>query len=234
MKHISRFFISSELKERSLLTLSNEQCHHAFDVLRMKEDEIVYAFNSEYGEWECKIFDVRKGKIECIRRIRESKKEDGPVLACAIISPNNMSWMLEKVTELGVSEIIPIVTQYTTQHQKFNEAKAEKVIIQACEQCKRLTIPKLHCPIKLVEFLKEYNFEGPLLVGDEKFPKNFLYDFVERKSVFLIGPEGGFSESEHELFGKYPFVKKIKISNNILRTETAAITCIATWGCKFF
>ena len=234
MKHIPRFFISSELKEGNFLTLSNEQYHHAFSVLRMKEGEIVYIFNSECGEWECKISDVRKGRLECLRQLKKSSKEEGPVLACAIINPSNMSWMLEKVTELGISEIIPIVTQYTTQHQKFNKAKAEKVIIQACEQCKRITIPKLQQPIKLEEFLKEYNFEGSLLVGDEKFPENFLYNFIEKKSVFLIGPEGGFSESEHELFGKYPFVKKVKISNNILRTETAAVACIATWGCKFF
>ena len=232
MKHIPRFFTDTKLFAGFIADLSQEQRHHVFCVLRMEENEILNLFNPIDGEWECRIIDKKKGKVECEKQIRKcSENEDGAIVACAVIQPNNMSWMLEKITELGVSEIIPIITQYTN-FRNFNEKKAQKIIIQACEQSKRLTVPKLHSVIKLDNFLNKYDYNYPLIVGDEKLPKNTVYECIGKKNVFLIGPEGGFSEEEHNLFDKYSFIKKVKISNNILRTETAAIAFVSISGCK--
>ena len=121
MKHIPRFFTDTKLFAGFIADLSQEQRHHVFCVLRMEENEILNLFNPIDGEWECRIIDKKKGKVECEKQIRKcSENEDGAIVACAVIQPNNMSWMLEKITELGVSEIIPIITQYTN-FRNFNE-----------------------------------------------------------------------------------------------------------------
>ena len=234
MKHIPRFYITAHLEQGLNFCLSSDRMIHVFRVLRMKEKEHLFAFNPVDGEWDCEILDEKTGLVQCINQVKKADAEIvGPIIACAIINSNAMSWMLEKVTELGVSEIIPLVTQYTTHHKNYREDRAEKIIVQACEQCRRISIPKLHSPIKLEKFLREYKYPQALLFGDERLPQGNFYDFIEKNSIFLVGPEGGFSDEEYNLLDGYDFVRKVKISKNILRTETAATAFAAGWNCKF-
>ncbi len=234
MKHIPRFYITAHLKQGLSFCLSSDRINHIFRVLRMKEREHLLIFNPIDGEWDCEILDEKTGLTQCLKQVKKADTAtDGPIIACAIINQNAMSWMLEKVTELGALEIIPLITQYTTHHKNFREDRAKKIIIQACEQCRRISIPKLHTPVKFEKFLREYNRPQVLLFGDERLPEGNFYDFIEKNSVFLIGPEGGFSNEEYNLLDRCDFVKKVKISKNILRTETAATAFAAGWNCKF-
>ena len=234
MKHIPRFYITAHLDQEFSFYLSNDHMNHAFHVLRMKEKEHLQVFNSVDGEWDCEILNEKTGLVQCLRQLRKADiTTDGPIIACAIINQNSMSWMLEKITELGASEIIPLITQYTTHHKNYREDRAKKIIIQACEQCRRISVPKLHSPIKLKKFLREYDYPQAILLGDERLPEGNFYDFIEKNSIFLIGPEGGFSEEEYNLLDDCVFVKRVKISKNILRSETAAISFASGWNCKF-
>ena len=136
-----------------------------------------------------------------------------------------MSILLEKITEIGVTEIIPIISQYT-QQRKFNKEKAEQILIGASEQSGRLDVPKLHEVQVLEDFLNKYSYECKLIVADEdiKADKNNILSIQHsHKYAFLVGPEGGFSAVERELFKKYDFVESISLGKNILRSETAAI-----------
>ena len=234
MKHIPRFYITAHLEQGLSFCLSNDHVNHVFRVLRMKEKEHLQVFNSTDGEWDCEILNEKTGLVQCLKQIKKSETETfGPIIACAIINQNAMSWMLEKITELGAQEIIPLITQYTTHHKNYREDRAQKIIVQACEQCRRIFVPKLHSPIKLEKFLKEYDYPQSLLFGDERLPEGNFYDFIEKNSIFLVGPEGGFSNEEYNLLDGYDFVKKVKISKNILRSETAATAFAAGWNCKF-
>ena len=234
MKHIPRFYITAHLEQGLSFCLSNDRINHVFRVLRMKEKEHLQVFNSIDGEWDCEILNEKTGLVQCLKQLKETDiTTDGPIIACAIINSNAMSWMLEKITELGAQEIIPLITQYTAHHKNYREDRAKKIIIQACEQCRRISVPKLHSPIKLEKFLREYNYPQELLFGDERLPEGNFYDFIGKNSIFLVGPEGGFSEKEYNLLDKYDFVRKVKISKNILRSETAATAFAAGWNCKF-
>jgi 16S rRNA (uracil1498-N3)-methyltransferase len=212
--------------------LQSFNAHHITKVLRLSEGDTLHVFNEQYGEWEAKITCLKKCEVICQTLIAKTKKEVGPAVACALINPNRFFIFLEKVTELGATEIIPIITQYT-QHKIFNNEKAEKIIIQASEQSKRFSVPTLKKTVKLEEFLQDFDCNGKILVGNEKCSGKRLNDILEEKCVFLIGPEGGFSSHECALFEKYDFVKTFNFGLNILRSETAAIAFVSAWCNKF-
>lgn len=227
MKHIPRFYINAELYENSVVTASESQFHHAINVLRKNVGDEVKIFNEIYGEWIGEISNIKKLQIRCKKQIKQSKKNDKEVIvAFPMINPNRMSFLLEKITELGVTKIILLTSQYA-QGRNFNLERLQNIIIGACEQCGRLYIPKIFPPISLQNFLSENHKKIILLdeVYDEKSKR--LSDLVEKKCIFLIGPEGGFSDSERKLFSKYNFIEKISLGENILRTETAVIVCVA-------
>lgn len=140
-----------------------------------------------------------------------------------------MSFLLEKVTELGATDIVPVVSQYT-QQKKFNKEKAEQIVINASEQCGRLSIPKIREPQNLHDFLNNYDYKCDLFVADESLRNEKISITIAesvRRYALLVGPEGGFSSEERASFSKYPFIKSISLGKNILRSETAAIAIVS-------
>ncbi|MDR2794605.1 MAG: 16S rRNA (uracil(1498)-N(3))-methyltransferase [Holosporaceae bacterium] len=229
MKHIARFYAAHKLSAKTEVPLDNRQMHHAIHVLRLKKNDDVILFNEHSGEWHCQIIDEKKTIVKCITILRNATIENGPILAISLINPVKMSLLLEKTTELGVTKIIPVISQYT-QCKNFNTQKAENIVMGASEQSRRMTIPQIYTPVDLQKFLNTYQFDFPLLVGDETMTGVPLKDAISSEVAFLVGPEGGFSPAELKIMEKYNFVKKITIGKNILRSETAAIAAIAVWN----
>jgi 16S rRNA (uracil1498-N3)-methyltransferase len=232
MKHIPRFFLKADLYTGREISLLPNQMHHASSVLRLSVGGTLRVFNSEFGEWNCEIVDVKKRLVKCISIFKENKEVEGPVVACALINPKRFDFFLEKATELGVGEVIPIASQYSN-YKSINLKKAEQKIIQACEQSHRLSVPILQKTMKIEDFLQKYSRDHRILVGDEKFSRRKSWDLLKKKSVVLIGPEGGFSEEEYNLFDIYEDLYTISLGPNILRSETAALAIISIWGEKF-
>lgn len=110
MKHVPRFYVNSSLAVNNEIILDREQMHHAHVVLRLACGDEVRVFNGIDGEWACKISDVKKCVIVCDKQIRPQTTEKGAIVACALINPNHFSFLIEKITELGVVEIIPVIT----------------------------------------------------------------------------------------------------------------------------
>lgn len=228
MKHIPRFYIEGDIIPSSDKLISPEQMFHAAKVLRLKENDTVRIFNSISGEWECLIKNIKKNLLTPLKMIRESRKEPGPSIACSIINPNRFSVMMEKITELGVQNIYPIISDYT-QYKTFNKQKVEQIIIQACEQSKRLTIPKIHEINRLREFLGNFSQNQKILVGVERENTTRVMHCLDKDAVFLVGPEGGFSDREMELFSTGSSITSFYFGGNILRSETAAIAFVSLW-----
>jgi 16S rRNA (uracil1498-N3)-methyltransferase len=233
MKHIPRFYKDADLGENRKALLSPDQTHHAANVLRLAKGDSVRVFNSRCGEWNCEISDPKKGCVEIMSLFRKNEAEEGPIIACSLINPKRFDFFLEKATELGVGEIIPIVSAYT-QYREFNVQKAEQKIILACEQCGRLSVPELSEVTKIGDFLEKYNSDYQILVGDNKHYNINLFNIIAKKSIFLIGPEGGFSTEEYNLFDTCKNVSKFRLGSNVLRTETAAVAFASLWKSCFF
>lgn len=232
MKHIPRFYVENKIIEGTDLPISHEQMFHAGKVLRLKENDIVRIFNNISGEWECLITNSKKNLVTPRKLIREPRNEIGPSIACALINPNKFSIMLEKVTELGVQNIYPVITDYT-QYKTFHKQKVNQIIIQACEQSRRLSIPKIHEIVKLKDFLGNLSKKQKILVGVEKENAIKVMHCLEKDIIFLVGPEGGFSPREIELFDHTEKINSFYFGRNILRSETAAIAFISLWVAKY-
>ena len=139
-----------------------------------------------------------------------------------------MDIILQKATELGVSKIIPIVSE-RTEVKELNIDRANKIVIEATEQSNQLVPPKITNVIKLKDFLKTFNENSKLLFADVNSKDNLkIEDLKNFKSLcILIGPEGDFSPKERESILQNRAVKPFTLSRNILRSDTAVISAIS-------
>lgn len=232
MRHIPRFYVDTLLDVGSVVTLSAAQMHHAFSVLRISDGDVVHIFNEKFGEWQAHVSNRKKGFVICDNILIKPKIEKGPCLACCIINPNRFSMILEKATELGVIEIIPIISQFS-QYRTLNRDKCMQTIISAVEQSCRLSIPNLGNVVPLSAFIENFPQNRTLLVGDTSGNPKQLRDIISENCTFLVGPEGGFSEEERQIFSRHNFIKNFRFGNNILRSETATTAFLSSWVEKY-
>ena len=139
-----------------------------------------------------------------------------------------METILQKATELGVSKIIPIISE-RTEVKELNSDRAKKIIIEATEQSNQMSPPEILEIIKLKDFLKNLEETTKLLFADVN-SKNTLSDekLKNFKSLcILIGPEGDFSPSERQSILSLSQVVPFTMSKNILRSDTAVISAIS-------
>ena len=129
------------------------------------------------------------------------------------------------IVELGISKFIPILTERTIV-RKINEKRLNKIIVEASEQSNRLKVPKLEEIVKLDNFLK-FNQKTKIIFGDLNTNNNKLILKNTDPLCILIGPEGDFSLKEREKILKLKNIIPLKINENILRSETAAISMIS-------
>ena len=139
-----------------------------------------------------------------------------------------MDIILQKATELGVSKIIPIVSE-RTEVKELNIDRAKKIVIEATEQSNQLVPPEITNVIKLKDFLKTFDETSKLLFADVNSKDNLkIEDLKNFKSLcILIGPEGDFSPLERESILQNRAVKPFTLSRNILRSDTAVISAIS-------
>jgi 16S rRNA (uracil1498-N3)-methyltransferase len=191
-----------------------------------------FSLFNQNGEWEARITKITKGIVEflIIKKIRSKDIDKEIWLAFAPIKINYLNFIIQKATELGVSKFTPILTERTIV-RKINENRLNKIIIEASEQSNRLKVPKLEEIVKLENFLK-FNQKINIVFGDLNTDKNKLNIKNSEPICILIGPEGDFTINEREKILKLKNIIPLKINNNILRAETAAISMISITAFK--
>ncbi|MES2985917.1 MAG: RsmE family RNA methyltransferase [Patescibacteria group bacterium] len=234
---IHRFYLSAEcvqeLKDNGTVEIGEYDAdfiHQLSHVLRFKSGDFLNVFNEEVGEVMVSIVSFNKRAMTLkLEKVIEHKEESSikMTLAMSLIKKDKFELITEKATELGVSVIIPIMTERVVQKNVPND-RLLRIIKEATEQSGRLSVPELKDSEDLeniVGDLKKYdtclfgNMEGELSFKDivEKFEKDSV-----KNLILFIGPEGGWTEKEVEIF-KDSGVQSISIHSNTLRAETAAI-----------
>ena len=221
-----RLFFKDSLSLNLVSKLDKPQSHYLYKVMRINKGQSFSLFN-ENGEGEAKIKEINKGIIEfsVIKKLRPSSNEKEIWLAFSPIKLNYLNLMIQKATELGVTKFIPILTERTIV-RKLNEKRLNKIIIEASEQSNRLKVPKLEKILKLNEFLK-LNQNTNILFGDLNSDNTKINFKSADPLCILIGPEGDFTIKERENILNLKKLIPLKISKNILRSETAAISMIS-------
>jgi 16S rRNA (uracil1498-N3)-methyltransferase len=221
-----RLFFSKSLSINLSSKLDKSQSHYLSKVMRIGAGKIFSLFNQS-GEWEAKIKEINKGIVEfsVTKKLRSTNNKKEICLAFAPIKLNYLNLMIQKATELGVTRFAPILTERTIV-RKLNEKRLNKIIIEASEQSNRLIIPKIDKIVKLDNFLKS-NQNTNIIFGDLNTDNIEINSKSFHSLCILIGPEGDFTVKERENILKLKNVVPLKINENILRSETAAISMIS-------
>ena len=221
-----RLFYSKSLSLNLTDKLDKSQSHYVSKVMRLKEKEVFFLFNSS-GEWEAKILNITKSIVEfnVTKQLRLKENTKDLWLAFSPIKSNYFNFMIQKATELGVTKFLPVIFERTIV-RKINKERLEKVIIEAAEQSNRITVPSIEDPQNLKSFL---NNDIDLIFTDLNTAntKIDIKKLTTKPTCVIIGPEGDFSEVEREEILKFNGVQPIKINENILRSETAVISALS-------
>ena len=221
-----RLFFKESLSLNLNSILDKSQSHYLSKVMRIKTNESFSLFNQS-GEWEAKVLYINKGIVEfkVTKKLRSAENEKEIWLAFAPIKLNYLNLMIQKATEIGITRFIPILTERTVV-RKLNEKRINKIIVEASEQSNRLKVPSLDKLTKFDTFLKS-NQNTNIIFGDLN-TNNKKLDLKNKDPLcILVGPEGDFSVRERENISKLKKIIPLKINDNILRSETAAISMIS-------
>jgi len=232
----ARLYVEHDLGEGRSVGLTAEQAHYLKHVLRLAAGAQVALFNGRDGEWMSRIDTIGRGagSLWVEEHLRDQVAEPDLWLLFAPIKRARLDFLVQKVVELGVSRISPIYTE-RTEVKRLNLERHRANVIEAAEQCERLTLPEFTEPCPLAVALENFQSDRQLLVCAERgeaMPLDALLHEPEaegRSYAFLCGPEGGFSQTELDAFAKLSFIRVVSLGPRILRAETAAVSAVACW-----
>jgi len=223
------FHIDPEALSEGLFYLNKKESYHALQVLRVKSGDMITLVDGIGNGYFGKINKLRSscvsGTVEkAIKNLGENKNILN--IAPGLLKRNRFEILLEKVTELGVKEIHPLLMNRSIK-VSINMDRCNKIIIAAAKQCRRSCFPILHEPKEMsVWFNTQSNckyFAGHL--DSDRHLHEFDFNANYPNNI-IIGPEGGFTESEIKLMDSYGVVF-YTLGNRRLRSETAAISSLA-------
>lgn len=227
---LHRFYVSEGLPPKGVL-LEKKQVtltlppfiHQIRNVLRLRPGEKIILFDGKDLEYLSNIVSYEgKGGVtlnieEITRNNVVFKKE--VYLFFSMVKKDNMEWILEKGTEVGVSHFIPVISA-RSEKKSINVERSQKIIIEAAEQSGRNKLPIIHPATRLEDVF--YNFKLSFIVLEKNFPVLYGNDIKDISIGLLTGPEGGWTPKEIEMFKKEKVTLR-SLGPTVLRAETAAI-----------
>ena len=231
-----RLYFPGKLSLEYPVKLENKQVHYLINVMRKKIDDSILVFNSVNGEYLAKISEIYKNTIivDIIKKIRDVKIENDIWLLFAPIKKSPTEYIVQKATELGVSKIIPVITERTIT-KNLNLKRMQNIAIESSEQCERITIPEVCAVKKLRDLIPNWDNDRIIFFCDETIRNDDVVkiDFqnLSTKSfgAILVGPEGGFSTNETNYLTEKKFIRPIDLGPRILRSDTAVIAALSLW-----
>jgi len=230
---IHRIHTDQSLEPEAEILLQGAPAHYLTRVLRVVPGQSVVLFNGDGCDYASEI--VRPGKKDVLTRVlgRVPARPESPLritLVQALSRGERLDQTLQKSTELGMATFQPLISERV--EVRFKPDRQDKrmehwrnVVISACEQCGRAFIPAVYEPLSLGEWLG-LDRQGPRLVLEPGADSALTRISLEDKVSLLVGPEGGFSDSELALMRLHD-VQAASLGPRILRTETAGPAAIA-------
>jgi len=233
-KSKTRLYFDKKLSINIMIYIKEKQHHFLKNVLRIKVKDLITVFDGVTGEWLSEVISINRDNIvlQIKKKISEIEKETDLWLIFSPIKLFRMNITIQKATELGVSQFIPCITQNTNQ-TKINMRNLYMNIIEAAEQSERLTLPKLNEIINLNNLLRDFPKDRGLIFCNEN-DKNLpsIFKALENKSsifkkwAILVGPEGGFSETETKEILSISSTIPVSLGKRILRSDTATTAAL--------
>lgn len=223
---MQRFFLQPGSFKDDLIEITDAAVIHQMSrVLRMRPNDHFIALDNTGFEFECSLVTIDKDQAKA-DIFEKRRNESEPLIFVTLYQamPKKMElfeMVLQKCTEIGVSEFVPLVTEFTERTQISKYERLGKILREAAEQSERGKLPVLRTETKFADVLGE-KFSCPILLHSRGNLTSLSAGPKAKKCEIFIGPEGGFSENEVELARLAGF-KICSLGKRILRTETAAI-----------
>lgn len=245
---IPRLYIDASLTPGATAPLTADQAHYLRNVLRREAGASVRLFNGCDGEFAAEIVDLsKKGGAAAVKeQTREQEAEPDLTLFFAPVKRGPLEMIVQKATEIGVARLVPVITERTIA-PKLNLGRLRAIVLEAAEQCGRLTVPSVGEPVKLTRLLEAWPPADRLLfcdeAGDDEVeewggpegrakPILDVLKTADSNSVawgVLTGPEGGFTPGERNALRICDFVTSATLGPRILRADTAALAALVLW-----
>lgn len=234
MRKIRLFLSEKKLEQGNQIKVFEGDFDYLTKVMRQKIGDKIFVFNGVCGEFLAEIIAIEKKSLslEIKERMGDLKKAPNITLAFALLKNVTIEFIAKKGVELGVSSFQPIITQHTIV-DKINEKRFLANIKEGLEQCERNDFARLNEVKKLEKFLKEENEDKIFILCDEsgkavKASEELSKIITAGKEiVVLIGPEGGFSESEFASMRLKKNLHAISLGPRILKADTAIVAALA-------
>ncbi len=237
---ISRIYTDQGLTQNSNLRLTGQTAHYLSKVLRLKVNAELILFNGDGYEYAAIITSIQKKEIDLEISTASPAASESPlqtILALGISRGERMDLAIQKSTELGVTEIVPLFTEFSEvklQGERLQKKLKhwQQIAISACEQSGRNSLPVVQSPISLTDWCEQTACELKLILAPDQ-GKSIAEMETSGQVALLIGPEGGFSEQEIATAVNTGF-HPVRLGPRVMRTETApvaALSCLQLlWG----
>jgi len=230
-----RFYVPRNSIKEGIACLPSDQAHHLRDVLRIGAGEIVEIFDGA-GSGYVGVVDLRDSQVY-VRELQRIPVEEPRIrltLAAALIKSSKFEWILQKATELGIHEIIPLKTRFSEIEIPGGKItlrleRWDRIVREASKQCRRSAAPRIHAPRAFSDLLSAEDFSAySRFLFCEKASEPWRLDqgALSERVLVCIGPEGGWDSGEVESaraagYGIY------SLGPWVLRAETAAIAAVS-------
>jgi 16S rRNA (uracil1498-N3)-methyltransferase len=228
-----RLFVDASLRAGAQVALAREQANYLLNVLRLERGSAVLVFNGRDGEWRATVSGTgkRDSELAIVERTREQPALRDLQFLFAPLKHARLDYLVQKAVEMGASRLIPVITQHT-HVARVNTERMRANVVEAAEQCGILNIAEVAEPTSFAHAIAALADDALLIFCDEDAevtdPVAALSSAAPRDCLaIVIGPEGGFSESERQVLLQRPNVLRLSLGPRILRADTAAVAALA-------
>jgi 16S rRNA (uracil1498-N3)-methyltransferase len=217
-----------QLTENICFSLGDKQAHYVRHVMRAIHNDYFGIFDGINGEYACQIIECDKKNLvfKAIKQIRPHLPPTNMALIFAIIKKTPLEFLIQKATELGVGILQPIITDRTV-IRDINQERLESIATEASEQCGLTAVPVILPPKSLSQSVSDYQ---KIIFCDERGTaspiKNLMLEDTTVDAI-VIGPEGGFSDTEADFLYTQNNIVAVSLGRRIMRAETAALASLA-------
>jgi 16S rRNA (uracil1498-N3)-methyltransferase len=239
----NRFFIKKSDIHSSSVLLSGDEHHHLSKVVRIKPEEKVWLFDEQGTSYLAKVEEIRRDltRLSILQTLDKNKPRIEITLAQALLKSKKMDTIIQKSTELAVSNIIPVVTARTIVKVEDKIQKKiqrwEKIALEAAKQSQGSFLPSISSPMNIEKLLEGRREERKLLLSENrgKYLRDILIESSGSKPrmpkppssvLILVGPEGGWTDEEEEYILNHGY-EAVSLGGQILRADTAALSSLA-------
>lgn len=224
---IHRFYVGHDVELKHDFWLHDMRLLNQWRrVLRMQAGQEVLLFDGERTDRLYRITEItdKEAHLSYVTDYERQLPKRDIYLAWALLKKDKNEWVIQKATELGVSHFVPLIAD-RSEKLGFDTERMHKIAIEAAEQCGRSDIPVVRDPMHVSTFLDESKDQIDIYICEQSTDEPVLSD--DNSSCVMIGPEGGWSDAERQLFADHN-LKHIQLNDLTLRAETAAVVAAAT------